>query len=104
MKTVLPFIRRSASSVLTAQVNTPDSDANQSTPAPQPVPPYHRPLSLGRIAPFACRVLPMKTGRDSRTAENLASFRKSSEYRLNMNQRVRLCGEIDLPFHPRVSR
>ena len=51
MKTVLLFIGLSASSVLTAQVNPPDSDANQSTPAAQPVPPYQRPVSLGRIIP-----------------------------------------------------
>jgi hypothetical protein len=53
MKTVLLFIGLSASSVLTAQVNPPDSDANQSTPAPapQPDPPYQRPVSLGRIIP-----------------------------------------------------
>jgi membrane-associated phospholipid phosphatase len=50
MKTVFLFIL-SASSVLTAQVNPPDSDASQSTPAPQPVPPYQRPVSLGRIIP-----------------------------------------------------
>jgi membrane-associated phospholipid phosphatase len=51
MKTVLLFIGLSASSVLTAQVPPPDSDGNQSTPAPQPVPPYQRPVSLGRIIP-----------------------------------------------------
>ena len=51
MKTVLLFVGLSASSVLTAQVNPPDSDANQSTPAPQPVPPYQRPVSLERIIP-----------------------------------------------------
>jgi membrane-associated phospholipid phosphatase len=51
MKTVSLFIGLSASSVLTAQVNPLDSDANRSTPAPQPVPPYQRPVSLGRIIP-----------------------------------------------------
>jgi membrane-associated phospholipid phosphatase len=51
MKTVLLFIGLSASSVLTAQVNPPDADANQSASAPQPVPPYQRPISLGRIIP-----------------------------------------------------
>jgi membrane-associated phospholipid phosphatase len=51
MKTVLLIVGLSASSVLTAQVNSPDSDANQSTPAPQPVPPCQRPVSLGRIIP-----------------------------------------------------
>ncbi len=51
MKTVLLFIGLSASSVLTAQVTPPDSDGNQPTPAPQPVPPYQRPVSLGRIIP-----------------------------------------------------
>jgi|GEM_PF-4028159 len=51
MKTVLLFVGLSASSVLTAQMNPPDSDANQSTPASQPVPPYQRPVSLGRIIP-----------------------------------------------------
>jgi membrane-associated phospholipid phosphatase len=51
MKTVLLFIGLSASSVLTAQVMTPDSDGKQPTPAPQPVPPYQRPVSLGRIIP-----------------------------------------------------
>ena len=51
MKTVLLIVGLSASSVLTAQVNPPDSDAPLSTPAPQPVPPYQRPVSLGRIIP-----------------------------------------------------
>jgi membrane-associated phospholipid phosphatase len=51
MKTVLLFIGLSASSVLTAQVPPSDSDGNQSPPAPQPVPPYQRPVSLGRIIP-----------------------------------------------------
>jgi len=51
MKTVLLIVGPSASSVLTAQVNPPDSDATLSTPAPQPVPPYQRPVSLGRIIP-----------------------------------------------------
>jgi membrane-associated phospholipid phosphatase len=51
MKTVLLIVGLSASSVLTAQVNSPDSDANQSTPAPQAVPPCQRPVSLGRIIP-----------------------------------------------------
>jgi membrane-associated phospholipid phosphatase len=51
MKTFLLFIGISASSVLTAHVMPPDSDGNQSTPAPQPVPPYQRPVSLGRIIP-----------------------------------------------------
>jgi len=51
MKTVLLFIGLSASSVLTAQVMPPDSDGNPPTPAPQPVPPYQRPVSLGRIIP-----------------------------------------------------
>ena len=37
--------------MLTAQVNPPDSDATQATPAAQPVPPYQRPVSLGRIIP-----------------------------------------------------
>jgi membrane-associated phospholipid phosphatase len=51
MKNVLLFIGLSASSVLTAQVTTPDSARNQSTPAPQPAPPYQRSVSLGRIIP-----------------------------------------------------
>ncbi len=51
MKTIFLFIGLFASSVLTAQVNPPDSDANQSTPAPQPVPAYQRPISLERIIP-----------------------------------------------------
>jgi membrane-associated phospholipid phosphatase len=51
MRTVLLFIGLSVSSVLSAQVNPPDSDGNQSTPAPQPAPPYQRPVSLGRIIP-----------------------------------------------------
>jgi hypothetical protein len=51
MKTVLLFVGVSALSVLTAQVNTPDSDANPSTPAPQPVPPYQRPASHGGAIP-----------------------------------------------------
>jgi hypothetical protein len=51
MKTVLLVVGLSASSVLTAQVNPLDSDANQSTPAPQAVAPYQRPVSLGRIIP-----------------------------------------------------
>jgi len=51
MKTVFLFIGLAASSLLTAQVNPPDSDASQSAPAPQPVPPYQRPVSLGRIIP-----------------------------------------------------
>ena len=43
----------SASSVLTAQVSTPDSAAGQSLPAPAPqaTPPFQRPISLGRIVP-----------------------------------------------------
>jgi hypothetical protein len=51
MKTILLIVGISSSFVLTAQVNPPDSDANQSTPAPQPVPPYQRPVSLGRTIP-----------------------------------------------------
>jgi len=51
MKTFLLFIGLVAPSVLTAQVSPPDSDANQSAPAPQQVPPYQRPVSLGRIFP-----------------------------------------------------
>ena len=51
MKTVLLFIGLSAPSVLTAQVNPPDSAANQSTPAPQTIPLYQGPVSLGRITP-----------------------------------------------------
>ena len=51
MKTVLLCIGISASSVLTAQVNPPDSTASQSAPRPQPLPPYQRPVSLGRIIP-----------------------------------------------------
>ena len=46
----------------------------------------------------------MKIGRDSRTAENLAFFRKSSEYRPKMNGRERLCGKVDLLFHLHVRR
>jgi hypothetical protein len=51
MKAVLLFVGLSASSVLIAQVDPPEPDGNQSTPAPQPVPPYQRPVSLGRIIP-----------------------------------------------------
>src|SRR5579864_5346601 len=51
MKTILLFIALSASSVTTAQVSPSGSDANQSTPAAQPVPPYQRPVSLGRLIP-----------------------------------------------------
>ena len=51
MKTFLLFIGLSASSLLTAQVMPSDSDGNQTTPAPQPVPPYQQPVSLGRVIP-----------------------------------------------------
>jgi hypothetical protein len=51
MKTVFLFIGLSASSVATAQVNPPDSDANQSTPAPQPVPPQEK--TMLKVALFA---------------------------------------------------
>jgi membrane-associated phospholipid phosphatase len=50
MKTVLLFIGLSGASVPTVQVNPQDS-SNRSTPAPQPVPPCQRPVSLGRISP-----------------------------------------------------
>jgi hypothetical protein len=51
MKTVALFIGLSASFVPTALMPPLNSDGNQSTPAPQPVPPYQLPVSLGRIIP-----------------------------------------------------
>jgi hypothetical protein len=51
MKAVLLIIVLSSSSMRTTQVNTPDSDPNPSTPAPQPVSCYQRPASHGRIIP-----------------------------------------------------
>ncbi len=51
MKTFLLCIGISASSVLSAQVTPSDSNASQSPPTPQPLPPYQRPVSLGRIIP-----------------------------------------------------
>jgi membrane-associated phospholipid phosphatase len=48
---LLLFTGLTASCALTAQVSPPDSDATQATPAPQPDPPYQRPVSLGRIVP-----------------------------------------------------
>jgi hypothetical protein len=47
MKTVLFLIGLSVSSVLTAQVTPANTDTNQSTSAPQPVPPYQRPYRSG---------------------------------------------------------
>ncbi len=51
MKTILLFLGLSASSVLTAQLDTPDSDPYQTTTAPQAAPPYQRPIALAQIAP-----------------------------------------------------
>ncbi len=48
---LLLFTALNGSSGLIAQVSPPDSDATQSTAAPQPLPPYQRPVSLGRIVP-----------------------------------------------------
>jgi hypothetical protein len=88
----LGFIRRVASFMLSLQVNTRILRSTSSKPAPQPVPSDDRLLSLGWIAKFACY------------AENLASFRKSAEYGLKMDRRVRLCGEVSLRFHLHVPR
>ena len=76
MKTVLLFIGLSASSVLTAQAPPLDADGNQSTPAPQPVPPYQRPVSLGRIVPNIVEALDSHDVRYFRSTSTFAGFHR----------------------------
>jgi membrane-associated phospholipid phosphatase len=71
MKTVLLLVGLFASSVLTAQVN---SDANQPTPAPQPVPPCQRPVSLGRIIPNIVDALDSHDAPYFRSTSTFAGF------------------------------
>jgi membrane-associated phospholipid phosphatase len=49
------FVGFTAASLVIAQVSGPEADSDsgsaQSTPAPQPAPPYQRPVSLGQVIP-----------------------------------------------------